>query len=156
VDSRWSPDRICRRIEECHRQFGAVEVHGGGCTNLDFADLIRDTSCDSLLYLDPPYYGKGNELYEVGFSVEDHERLASALAETKHHWVLSYDDCYAVRKLYHWACLKALDVKYSITTSKDRDTGQRLSRTGGELLIYPKAAAEAALLCTQAVQASAG
>ena len=105
---------------------------------MDFLDLIKDITCDSLLYLDPPYYIKGNDLYQHGFTVKDHERLASALKNTKHAWVLSYDDCDEIRELYQWACVQPLDVNYSITATKDKKTGERLSRTKAELLICPK------------------
>ena len=116
----------------------AVEVRDSCCTHLDFADVIQDTSCGSLLYLDPPYYIKGNDLYQHGFTVEDHERLAIALKNTTHAWVLSYDDCPEIRRLYQWARVEPLDVNYSITALKDKQTGERISRTKSELLIGPK------------------
>jgi DNA adenine methylase len=137
IDCRWSPNYICQKVDKLHDLFAAIEVHGGGCTNLDFADVIQDTNCQSLLYLDPPYFGKGNDLYQHGFTVEDHQRLANALRETEHPWVLSYDDCSKVRQLYEWANVESLQVNYSITATTDRDTGERLSRKKTELLICP-------------------
>jgi len=109
------------------------------------AEEIQDTDRRSLLYLDPPYYVKGNDLYQHGFTVDDHQRLANALRHTEHAWVLSYDDCCEVRQLYNWANVESLQVNYSITATKDKDTGERVSRTKGELLICPKHAALAAL-----------
>jgi len=138
IDCRWSPEYICKKVDKFHNQFQSIEVYGNCCTNLDFADLIEDTSCDSLLYLDPPYYNKGNDLYQYGFAIEDHQRLAVVLRNTRHTWVLSYDDCDEVRSLYKWACVKPLNVNYSITTSKDKVTGKRSTQTKSELLIYPK------------------
>jgi DNA adenine methylase len=138
IDCRWSPDYICKKVDRLHDLFAAVEVRGNCCTNLDFTDMIEDTECPSLLYLDPPYYVKGNDLYQHGFTPGDHQRLADALRRTEHAWVLSYDDCPEVRRLYGWACIAPLDVNYSITATKDRDTGERQSRTKTELLICPK------------------
>ena len=137
IDCRWSPDCICRKVEKLHEMFAAVEVRGNCCTCQDFAEVIGDPNCRSLLYVDPPYYVKGNNLYQHGFTVEDHERLADALRRTEHAWVLSYDDCPEIRRLYDWASVEPLDVNYSITAVKDRDTGERLSRTKTELLISP-------------------
>ena len=138
IDCRWSPNYICKKVDKLHDLFAAIEVRGNGCTNLDFADVIEDTRCPALLYLDPPYYVKGNDLYQHGFTVEDHQRLANALRNTEHAWVLSYDDCREVRQLYEWATVESLDVNYSITATKDKTTGERVSRTKGELLICPK------------------
>jgi DNA adenine methylase len=140
IDCRWSPEYICKKVDKLHDLFAAIEVRGNCCTNLDFADVIEDTECRCLLYIDPPYYVKGNDLYQHGFTVEDHERLANALRNTEHAWVLSYDDCYEVRQLYKWANVEPLDVNYSITAMKDKDTGERRSRTKTELLIRPKQA----------------
>jgi DNA adenine methylase len=144
IDCRWSPERICKKVDKNHDLFASVEVGGDCCTSLDFGDVIADVRCRSLLYLDPPYYVKGNDLYQHGFALEDHERLANALRKTEHAWVLSYDDCPEVRRLYEWATVEPLNVKYSITATRDKDTGERLSRTKGELLISPRATGSAA------------
>jgi DNA adenine methylase len=139
IDCRWSPNYICKKVDILHTRFGAITVYDDGCTNLDFADLITDTRHDSLLYLDPPYFEKGNDLYQHGFDLKDHERLAEALRNTTHAWVLSYDDCPEVHELYDgWASVEPLDVKYSITATKDKETGERMSRTKAELLICSK------------------
>lgn len=138
IDCRWSPDYICRNVDKLHDLFSTVEVRGNCCTNLDFIELIEDRNCRSLLYLDPPYYVKGNNLYQHGFTVEDHQRLADSLRETEHAWVLSYDDCPEVREMYRWAKVEPLDATYSITAVKDKDTGERLSRKKTELLICPR------------------
>jgi len=137
IDCRWSPDCVCQKVDKLHDLFAGIKVRGNCCTNLDFAEVIEDTRCRGLLYLDPPYYIKGNDLYQHGFTGEDHARLANALRDTEHAWVLSYDDCQEVRQLYEWANVEPLDVNYSITAIKDKDTGNRLSRTKTELLICP-------------------
>lgn len=138
IDCRWSPKYICKKIDALHLKFAGMKVYENSCTNLDFSDLILSDNCKGLIYLDPPYYEKGNDLYQHGFQVADHERLAEFLKECKHPWVLSYDDCKEVRKLYEWADFHTIDVKYSITATKDDETGERASRTKPELLIYSK------------------
>jgi len=57
-----------------------------------------------LLYLDPPYYlADQKRAYKKSFQYHDHERLAKRLPKLNHAFVLSYDDCKEVRKLYNWA-----------------------------------------------------
>jgi DNA adenine methylase len=139
IDCRWSPSYICKKVDVLNTRFAAITLHDGACTNHDFVDLIADTGCRSLLYLDPPYFEKGNDLYQHGFTLSDHERLADSLRTTSHAWVLSYDDCPKVRELYEdWANVEPLPVNYSITATKDKETGERLSRTKAEVLICPK------------------
>jgi DNA adenine methylase len=156
IDCRWSPAYICKQVDKLHDKFATIDVREGCCTNYDFANVIEDKSCRSLLYLDPPYYIKGNDLYQHGFTVQDHERLALVLQNTEHAWVLSYDDCFEVRQLYKWACVEAVDVNYSITAVKDKETGARLSRTRSELLICAKQMKEGGAVFTGCEAARAG
>ena len=134
IGCRWSPEYICKQIMKIHYEFSHLTVHSEKCTDYDFQDLITDTSVPALLYLDPPYYVKGNVLYQEKFSCEDHTRLATLLHETKHCWLLSYDDCPEIRELYKWAHLESVDVNYSITAAKK--DGKSVSRTKPELLIW--------------------
>jgi DNA adenine methylase len=139
IDCRWSPDYICKKIDQLHAKMLGLSIRNNRCTCLDFADVINDTQNDAVIYLDPPYFVKGNDLYQHGFTEKDHYRLAVALKNTKHQWVLSYDDCPEIRKLYQWAKIEEIDgVNYSITALKDKTTGERLTRNKMELLIIPK------------------
>lgn len=135
IDCRWSPQYICKKLDKMNIFLKKTNVRDHICTNLDFADMIEDDKCKSLLYLDPPYFIKGNDLYQCSFTLRDHQRLASCLRHTNHSWLLSYDDCEEIRKLYSWAHITVLDVNYSITALKDKTTGERIARTKSELLI---------------------
>lgn len=135
IDSRWATDYICNKIDILNQRFSKTMVRENCCTNLDFSEIIKDTEKDALIYLDPPYYDKGNDLYQHGFKVEDHERLADCLKNTNHQWVLSYDDCPEIRKYYDWASIESIEVKYSITAAKDKETGEKKGINKMELLI---------------------
>jgi len=139
IDCRWSQSYICKKIDKLFNIFEKIDVYNNECTNFDFIDLIENNEFTSLIYLDPPYYVKGNELYHCGFTKEDHIRLSKALRSTSHQWVLSYDDCDEIRNLYSWANLEEIYVNYSITALKDNDTGERLATQKKELLISSEA-----------------
>jgi DNA adenine methylase len=137
IDCRWSPENICKKIDTLHDRFSPLCVRNSSCTSLDFEDVINDRETDAVIYLDPPYYEKGNDLYQHGFFTEDHIRLSETLKKTTHRWVLSYDDCPEIRKLYRWANIKTIkEVGYSITATKDGE--KRKSRTKSELFILPR------------------
>lgn len=133
IDCRWSPDYICKKIDKINKFLSSFSVT---CTNIDFREMISDNSKPSLLYLDPPYFIKGEDLYQHSFDRADHVRLAVELQHTQHAWVLSYDDCQEIRAYYKWANVETIDTIYSITAQKDKQTGERLSRQKKELLIY--------------------
>lgn len=136
IDCRWSPKYIRNKAEKLHRLFAGLKVHGNECTNLDFSEVISPSAPEALIYLDPPYYVKGNELYQHGFTEMDHRRLACALETSRHTWLLSYDDCPEIRDMYSWSAFHSLNVKYSITATKKGT--KRLSTEKPELLIYPR------------------
>lgn len=132
IDCRWSPDYICKKIDKLHTLFSKLEIKNNKCTSLDFEELIKCPG-NCFLYLDPPYYIKGNELYQNGFTKDDHNRLADLLKSTEHPWILSYDDCEEIRSLYNWAKIKSTAVNYTITAEKV--SGKCYSRNKFELLI---------------------
>ena len=136
IGCRWSPSHICKRIEAIHVAFKRFSVRQDKCTSVDFQELIENTDFLACIYLDPPYFVKGNVLYQEGFTLEDHKRLATALQSTKHCWLLSYDDCPEVRELYKWASIESIDVNYSIAGNKK--DGKTIARTKPELLIWRK------------------
>jgi DNA adenine methylase len=111
VDDSWSAERIIKRIQFIHDCFAWRPPH---VTYGDYAEMIEDESADALLYLDPPYFEQGPACYQHFFQEEDHVRLRQLLRNTKHKWVLSYDDCDRIRELYDWATIRVLDVHYSI------------------------------------------
>jgi DNA adenine methylase len=53
------------------------------------------------IYLDPPYYRKGRELYENNYGHDDHSALAQALkALGEKPWVVSYNNVPEIREVY--------------------------------------------------------
>jgi DNA adenine methylase len=114
IDCRWSAEYICKEIDMSHRLLNKFETK---LSSQDFSVLLQDTDSSMLIYLDPPYYVKGNELYSVQFSEDDHERLADMLKEVKCKWVLSYDKNDRVLELYKWARIEEIFVNYTITGS---------------------------------------
>ena len=68
--------------------------------NKSYQDIIKVyDKPDALFYIDPPYYGT-EKYYSEAFTVEDHIQLCNMLNEVKGKFVLSYNDCEYIRKLY--------------------------------------------------------
>ena len=121
VSCRWNPAKIKKDIFRTHSLLNSREIREGGCTYFDFPSVIIDEEVPKFfLYLDPPYYEKGNELYQFAFSEEDHTRLRDRLEECKNPWLLSYDDCEEVRGLYEGFPMKTISVNYTINTSRTK------------------------------------
>lgn len=117
VDCRWSPKYICKKIDKLHALFLGKNIK---CTSVDFSQMIDDNA-KAMIYLDPPYYVKGGQLYQHSFGVEDHNRLASSLKHCNNKWLLSYDACPEIYNLYgDWSEADELAINYSINGSRSK------------------------------------
>jgi len=68
--------------------------------NQDFEALIKHYDrADAFFYCDPPYF-TSEYVYTCGFTLEDHIRLRDSLASASGKWLVSYNDCEEIRKLY--------------------------------------------------------
>lgn len=101
-------------------------------SRLDFEELIVTPGTDVFIFLDPPYY-TANRLYGKNGSLHnfDHERLASALQKTRHRFLITYDDCPELRKMYSWAKVEEWQLQYGMNNCNS----QKTSKIGSELFI---------------------
>lgn len=106
IDCRWSPKKLELNILECSQLLNNVD---GEITSTSWEQTVEKAVTDNgFIYLDPPYYIKGEELYVNG--AINHAALAEALKKS-HSFVLSYDDTPETRKLYDWADIQKIDVR---------------------------------------------
>ena len=122
VDCRWTPASIIAAIQLAKQSmFRFRETGRMRITNIHVRDMLAEVGESSLVYLDPPYYVKGGQLYAHNMSHEEHVELATLLRETPADWRLSYDDCPEVRELYSWAQFRELEIRYTnAVTDKKR------------------------------------
>jgi DNA adenine methylase len=132
VDCRWSPGSIIAAVRRAYDILAPFKKRLR-ITNLHFRELIDGANDACLIYLDPPYYVKGGQLYAHNMSDAEHEELARLLHDTPADWRLSYDDCPRVRELYAWATFAELEIRYTNAVTSDRRPKNR------ELLISPPA-----------------
>jgi DNA adenine methylase len=104
-------------------------------TNLDFEKVLSAPGNDVFVFLDPPYYtasklyGRNGSLHEF-----DHERLAMFLRNTSHRFLITYDDCRDVRKLYKWA--KHIKIKpWQLQYGMNNCNAENVSKVGSEIFI---------------------
>ena len=69
--------------------------------NKDFEKLIDQYDRpESFFYCDPPYFETEDYYEDVGFTKDDHIRLADRLSSIVGKYLLSYNDCPEIRELY--------------------------------------------------------
>lgn len=106
VDCRWYPKKLEAGILKCSKLLNSVK---GDITSNSWEQTVNTAIKNhGFIYLDPPYFVKGNELYVNG-GVE-HELLAEKLKQSN-DFVLSYDDTPEIRKMYAWAKINKIGVR---------------------------------------------
>jgi DNA adenine methylase len=128
LDARYNRDDLISRIARIYALRDRITVY-----NLDAIHFLKTVTHrgreldNTLVYLDPPYYLKGRQLYLSYYRERDHRTLASYLTSRKSlHWILTYDAVPRIRHLYRDCHTIQFCLSYSA----------RERRTGHELLIY--------------------
>lgn len=123
------PERWHERIKPCGEKLENVNV-----TSIDFERVISEPSNkEVLMFVDPPYFNPVKKKhYRHGFIHSDHVRLSDCLKNTKHKFVLTYDDCQEIRDMYSWAKIYELSFFYRVGDSQTSNSQRKL---GFELII---------------------
>jgi DNA adenine methylase len=105
LDARYNKDDLVDRIERIARMRRRISL-----SRLDALQFLEDMTPTwkpkTLVYLDPPYFDKGPDLYPNYYRPDDHASVArSVLALKDVSWIVSYDDAPPIHGLYdpaHW------------------------------------------------------
>jgi DNA adenine methylase len=114
LDARFKRDVLIKRLETIERYAHRINVYGQ-----DAMRLLRGCASflppKSLVYLDPPYYVKGQELYRNYYAHDDHVAIAQLLQSKAFAWpwVVSYDNVAEIRVMYEMARSLAYGLGYT-------------------------------------------
>jgi DNA adenine methylase len=118
-----------RALEGASRALKGVRI-----THADYAELVNAPGEEVFIFLDPPYfsatrsrlYGRRGDLH-LQF---DHERFARVIQSCPHRWLITYDDCPEVKRLFGDACMMEWELQYGMNNYK-----QPGAKPGKELFI---------------------
>src|ERR1700730_16914868 len=124
IDARYNADELIFRIESIAKMKKRIKLtHSDAISFLKFG--LPKWPDKALIYLDPPYYERGSELYYDYYEPKDHEEVAKFVdAHMKErNWIVSYDNSRAIKKLYSDFRRITYNVAYS---ARDRYTGKEV------------------------------
>lgn len=126
LDARFNKSSLRTRLEKIAEYRSRIQVSGQD--GIDFID--ERSGGETFFFIDPPYYVKGKTLYLNSVDEKYHHTLAAVLRSLGDKpWVLTYDDCPPIRRLYRgWANIRPFSLRY---VAEER-------RNGRELLITPR------------------
>jgi DNA adenine methylase len=100
IDARFNKPELISRIEKIARYRDRIHL-----TNDDALVFLKNIKPKlqkrSLIYLDPPYFNKGEGLYTNAYGQEEHKDVAKAVAKLRTPWIVSYDTADRILELYH-------------------------------------------------------
>lgn len=112
IDARYNKRHLIERIEHVAGYNDLIEL-----TSMDAVELIkrykRTPAEKTLVYLDPPYYVKGRDLYLNYYNDDDHRDIANAIKKYKGKWIISYDAVPFIKELYSEYRQKEYYLNYS-------------------------------------------
>jgi DNA adenine methylase len=126
IDARYNKEDLISRIRKIARYKSRIHLY-----NENAYDFLKDVSPaladKALIYLDPPYYNKGQELYENHYKHEDHVLIAELVAKNiDQNWLITYDNLPVIQELYS----KFRCVTYNISYSASK------RYKGSEIMIF--------------------
>jgi DNA adenine methylase len=129
IDARFTKKTIIDRLEKIKEFRKKIEV-----TNFDGIVLLkklekRKDSKQLFIFLDPPYFQKGQSLYLNHYNNKDHENLSAFLQKSSFkRWIMTYDDVPYIKNLYAMMRTKGFTIQHNAYESK----------VGREIMIFPK------------------
>lgn len=100
LDARYNKTDLIYRILKIARYKKRIHLYNMDASYFLNKVLCSDSQC-AMIYLDPPYFIKGQQLlYTSYYGPNDHESVAKLVHSLKHPWIVSYDDVSEIRFLY--------------------------------------------------------
>lgn len=124
LDCRFNKHDLIARIRRVAMYRDRIKLHNEDAEAF-LTRVGRTIPSNAVIYVDPPYYEKGSQLYRNSYRRGDHERIAGQLHHLKSPWFLTYDNVEPIRELYKGYSSVELDIGYSVQTK----------RRGSELLV---------------------
>lgn len=127
MDARFNRSELVYRIESIARIKRRINL-----TRMDALNFLKagvsNWPAKTLIYLDPPYYVKGRDLYYDFYQHDDHEAVSKFVIRklVRQQWIVSYDNAPAIRAMYK-GCQR---LTYSLGYSA------REARQGSEVIFF--------------------
>lgn len=120
IDARYNARELAHRIEAVAKMRHRISLSREDATKFLLKRLPKLPE-KTLIYLDPPYYIKGKDLYYHYYTHKDHEEIAKVVTRKvqRQRWIVSYDNVEAIREMYSGCRNITYGVGYSAREARD-------------------------------------
>ena len=128
MDARFNRENLTKRIEKIAARKNDIKLY-----NKEIESFVKNYlpkyEDNALIYFDPPYFEKGQQLYMNFFELKDHERIEEEIRRSvEADWIITYDDVPEIAHIYGGYPIRRFDLNYSVANK----------RRASELMIFKK------------------
>lgn len=121
IDARFNKSKLIDRINKISGMRNYISLY-----NLDALTFIDEIENElpkkTLIYLDPPYYEKGSQLYRNHYKPSDHQEIADRVSKISVPTLITYDNCIEIKHLYQKEKIIEFSLHYSTHLSRNKVT----------------------------------
>lgn len=118
MDARFNREILIERIVKITKRKKHIHLYNKD-VNSFIQNYLPKYQHNAFVYFDPPYFGKGKQLYLNYFSYDDHVRIEKMIDnQVNCDWVITYDDVQEIANIYKDHILKRFDLNYSAAVKR--------------------------------------
>ncbi|MBF2307547.1 DNA adenine methylase [Staphylococcus hominis] len=114
LNCRFNKEKIIEKIYNIYNMRNKIELYNYEANELIEKVLLKRNKENIFIYLDPPYYKQGKNLYKNFFTHDDHIKLEKSINELHNfHWMITYDFEENIKYIYSKYPFKVYKIRYS-------------------------------------------
>lgn len=118
MDARFNREALIERIGKIANRKKHIHLYNKD-VNSFIQNYLPKYQQNAFVYFDPPYFGKGKQLYLNFFSYDDHVRIERMInSQVNCDWVITYDDVREIADIYQNYNLRRFDLNYSAAVKR--------------------------------------
>jgi DNA adenine methylase len=129
ISERFNKSDLIKRIRSISSQKARILL-----TRFDAVEFLNNIDGyykedeKLLIYIDPPYYRKGKDLYLNNYNHNEHLNLSKKIEglHLDYRWIISYDNVDEIKLMYDRFRMTSFELNYSLQSKK----------SGSELLVF--------------------
>lgn len=118
MDVRFNRNDLIKRINIIASHKKHIHLYNKDASSF-IQNYLPKYNQNAFVYFDPPYFGKGKQLYLNFFSYEDHVKIEQMInTKVNCDWVITYDDVPEIANIYKNHILRKIDLNYSAAVKR--------------------------------------
>lgn len=118
MDVRFNRNELIERILKIAQHKKNIHIYNKD-VNSFIQNYLPKYAKNAFVYFDPPYFGKGKQLYLNFFSYDDHVRIERMINnQVNCDWIITYDDVQDIANIYQNHILRRFDLNYSAAVKR--------------------------------------